>query len=813
MAKRHFKSFLITLVFLLTFSSLGTGAGAAGKKDSQTASPLAKLVGEFNLTSSNRTSIIVELTEPSLVEAKHKGKSQSKANLSNIRNQVKSEVMKAAKSSNVGREYDYVFSGFAVELAENEIPSLLAVPGVKAVYPDVEYQTTSLGEGEVISQEEYSPNMLNSAPYIGAKEAWETGYTGKGVKVAVIDTGVDYTHPDLKNAFGSYKGWDFVDNDNDPQETPIGDPRGDATTHGSHVAGTVAANGLIKGVAPDATLLGYRVLGPGGRGTSENVIAGIEKAVQDGADVMNLSLGNSINDPDYATSIALDWAMAEGVVAVTSNGNSGPKNWTVGSPGTARDAISVGATQLPYNVYNAAIATSGGVSYPSSKVMGFASDADILALNGKELEFVNVGLGTPGEFAGKDLTGKIALMKRGDIAFVDKAINAKNAGAVGAIIFNHSAGEQPDVAGMAVPSIKVSLEDGEKLLKELENGNNKVSFQIDFAHRVGEIVADFSSRGPVIYTWMVKPDVSAPGVNIISTVPTGDPANPHGYGAKQGTSMASPHVAGAAALILQANPHWGVEEVKAALMNTAENISDPSTGKAYPHNAQGAGSIRVVDAIKAKTLVTPGSHSFGTFYKDNGKQVEKQKFTIKNLSSECQTYSFEVNMGEHSDAIKVMTSNNLKVNPGQSQDVNFNVQVDAGKLSPGYYEGTITVSNGTETLDVPTILFVKEPDYPRVEYLGVNQLGDGQFEIEGFFPGGAEEVELFVYLSNKDAQPIGYLGDITVYRDVKAGYTTFKWDGKLADGTKLPAGYYYNIYAYATYLGQKDLAGANILIK
>lgn len=317
MVKRYFKSFLISLVFILTFSSLGTGAGAAGKKDSPTAYPLAKLVGEFNLTSSNRTSVIVELAEPSLVESKHKGKSQSKANLSKVRNQVKSDVSHAAKSSNISREYDYVFSGFAVELAENEIRALLAVPGVKAVYPDVEYQTTSLGEGEVISQEEYSPHMLNSAPHIGANEAWATGYTGKGVTVAVIDTGVDYTHPDLKNAFGSYKGWDLVDNDNDPQETPIGDPRGDATTHGSHVAGTVAANGLIKGVAPEATLLAYRVLGPGGRGTSANVIAGIEKAVQDGADVMNLSLGNSLNDPDYATSIALDWAMAEGVVAVT----------------------------------------------------------------------------------------------------------------------------------------------------------------------------------------------------------------------------------------------------------------------------------------------------------------------------------------------------------------------------------------------------------------------------------------------------------------------------------------------------------------
>ncbi|MBY0123019.1 S8 family serine peptidase [Bacillus sp. S/N-304-OC-R1] len=809
MSKRSIKTFLMALVLMLAFSPMS--AGAAPKADNKSAAQLAQLVGEFNFSSSNRTSVIVELTEPSIVEAKHTGKSQTKANLANKRNQVKSEVSKAVKSSQINREYDYVFSGFSVELEENEIPALLSVPGVKAVYPDVEYQATSLGEGEVISSEEYSPNMLNSAPYIGANEAWETGYTGKGVKVAIIDTGVDYKHPDLEHAFGSYKGWDLVDNDADPQETPAGDPRGEATTHGSHVAGTVAANGYIKGVAPEATLLAYRVLGPGGRGTTENVIAGIEKAVQDGADVMNLSLGNSLNDPDYATSIALDWAMAEGVVAVTSNGNSGPNNWTVGSPGTARDAISVGATQLPYNVYNAAVSTLNGDSYPSAKVMGFPNDQALLSLNDKEFEFEYVGLGTEDEFAGKDLTGKIALIKRGDIPFVDKATNAKNAGAVGAIIFNHSPGEQPDVPGTDVPTIKVSLEDGEKLLAQLEQGNNKVSFDISFASRVGETVADFSSRGPVVSTWMIKPDVSAPGVNIVSTVPTNDPANPHGYGAKQGTSMASPHVAGAAALILQAHPNWSVQDVKAALMNTAETMTNPATGQAYPHNTQGAGSIRVVDAIQTKTLVTPGSHSFGTFYKDKGKQVEKQHFTIKNLSSERQNYDFEVLMDN--SAIKVSTSNNLKVNPGQTQNVNLNVQVDAGALNPGYYEGTIIVSNGSDTLHVPTILFVKEPDYPRVQYLGVGQQSNGNIQIEGYFPGGAEEVELFVYLSNKDGQPLAYVGDIGIYNNVQAGYKTFDWDGKFADGKTVQAGQYYNIYAYATYKGKSDLAGSNILIK
>jgi minor extracellular serine protease Vpr len=810
MGIKSFKTILASTAVVLALS--GAGSAAAAPVNVMQTSKVADLVGNFDFSSSARTTVIVEMTEPSIVEAKQKGQKQSKANHSKARKQVKSDVTKAVKEAKVNREYDYVFSGFSVELPEDEVPALLAIPGVKAVYPDVTYTVTSVGESEAVSEEAFSPAMFDSAPFIGSEEAWESGFTGEGVTVAVIDTGADYTHPDLAHAFGEYKGYDFVDNDNNPQETPAGDPRGESTQHGSHVSGTVAANGKIKGVAPDADLLAYRVLGPGGSGSTQNVIAGIEQAVEDGADVMNLSLGNSLNDPDYATSIALDWAMAEGVVAVTSNGNSGPKNWTVGSPGTSREAISVGATQLPYNLYDSSIFTTEGVEYPTAKVMGFPSDEELLALNGEEYEFVDVGLGYPEDFEGKDLTGKIALISRGGFAFVDKATNAKNAGAVGAIIYNNVAGEHADVPGMAVPTIKTEKADGDKLLAELAKGNNKVSFNIEFNSKVGESMAGFSSRGPVTGTWMIKPDVSAPGVNITSTVPTHDPENPYGYAAMQGTSMASPHVAGAAALVLQANPDWSVENVKAALMNTAEDVINPATGQAYPHNTQGAGSIRVVDAIQADTLAAPGSHSFGTFLKNKGKQVEEQQFSIKNLSEEKKNYSFEVNMGEHSDVIKVSTSNNLQVNAGQSQQVNLNVQVDAGKLAPGYYEGSITINDGENSIDVPTILFVQEPDYPRAEYVGISQLADGQFEIEGLFPGGAESVNLFVYLSNKDGAPVAYLGDIATYENVPAGYTSFKWDGTV-NGEKLKTGFYYNVYAYATYKGQMDLAGVNFLMK
>ncbi|WP_319005035.1 S8 family serine peptidase [Mesobacillus jeotgali] len=775
--KRNFPRVLLTLVaFVMILSTFGFGAAANGGATSQTKLtelPLAEIFGDIELSSSRPTSVIVELEAESIVEAKHKGMKQTKASLKSERGKVIGALKNSVKGAEVKREYDYVFSGFSAKLPANEIIKLMALPGVKAVYPNVHY-TADVISAEEISAEEFSPNMMNSAPFIGSDEAWEAGFTGEGVTVAVIDTGVDYTHPDLAHAFGDYKGYDFVNDDNDPQEGP-------GQYHGTHVSGTVAANGAIKGVAPEANLLGYRVLGPNG-GTTEDVVAGIELAVQDGADVMNLSLGNSLNNPDWATSIALDWAMAEGVVAVTSNGNAGPNNWTVGSPGTSRDAISVGATQLPYNVYTSKISTTEGKEYPSAKVMGFPSDEELLALNEKEYEFVYVGLGTESDFVGKDLKGKIALISRGGFAFVDKAENAKNAGAVGAIIFNNVAGEHAEVPGMAVPTIKTTLADGQKLLAELEAGNNKVSFNIEFSKWVDETMADFSSRGPVTHTWMIKPDVSAPGVNIVSTFPGNT------YAALQGTSMSSPHVAGAAALLLQKNPKWGTEDVKAALMNTADDVIDPATEKPYPHNTQGAGSIRIVDALNTKTLVAPGSHSFGKFVKDSGKQVEKNSFEIKNLSNERKTYSFDVEFAGNPDGIKVMTSKNLKVNAGKSQQVNFNVQVDTSKLEPGYYEGTIVINEGSQTIDVPTILFVGEPDYPRVTGAFMEKAGDEGYYVGAYLPGGAEVLGYDLYVFNPNGTIGGFVDTLGVFENAPTPYHEFLWDGTVQNGIELPNG-------------------------
>lgn len=773
--KNGFRVLTILMAFIMVMSLTSTGAARQ-----ENPSQFAPIYGEYDFTSEEIVTVIVELDAVSMLEAKHTGRNQSIGNLKAEQNRIVREMRKNVEIA-VNREYYHVFSGMSLDLPAKAVKYLSAVPGVKAVYPNILYTVTS--DENIFG--EFTSEMIVSGPYIGAERAWnELGFTGQGITVAVIDTGCDYTHPDLAHAFGAYRGWDFVDDDDDPQETPPGVIPDGQTIHGTHVSGIIAANGLLKGVAPNVSLLAYRVLGPGGTGSSTNVIAAIERAVLDGADVMNLSLGNSLNHPDYATSLALDWAMEEGVVAVTSTGNSGPDNWSVGSPGTSRRAISVGATALPQDFFRPGIFTSQGVSYPSFDVMGFTNAADVVALDGNQYEFVYAGLGGVEDFAGLDLTGKIALIMRGQYNFVDKAANAAAVGAVGAIIFNNAAGDiGSTVGGMIIPTFKMSGVDGSKMLQELAVGNNQVQFSMVHLGYM-ESVADFSSRGPVVGTWMIKPDVCAPGVAIISTVPTHNPAAPHGYASLQGTSMASPHVAGAAALVREAHPNWGVDEIKAALMNTAVVLTNPFTGEHYPHNTQGAGSIRVDQAIEAKTLVVPGSHSFGLFEKAKGKQVEHQKFAVKNLSSQRVRYSIEVLFDNAPQGIRVNTSNNLNIGPGQTHIVNMHVQVDASALAPGYYEGVILLSSTTEEIRIPTILFVGEPDCPIMGGVWVGDMGD-EYLVEVYLPLGADAVYFDLYTLG--LSPVAELAE---FYNLPPGFMEYTWD-KTAPGMELPPGAYY----------------------
>ena len=249
----------------------------------------------------------------------------------------------ASVADTVVESFDTVINAVVLDVSAEQIAEIEKLPEVKKVTPNYEVKAF----------------LMDSVPLIGANQVWQLDVdgnncvtsgkeclTGKGVNIAIIDTGVDYTHPDLGGCFGAgckvVGGWDFVNNDGDPM---------DDQGHGTHVAATAAGNGALKGVAPDATIYAYKVLAADGGGTTANIIAAINKAVDPNGDgdfsdkleVISLSLGGP-GDPDDPMSTAIDNAVNNGVVAVVAAGNSGPSEVTIGSPGTARKAITVGAT-------------------------------------------------------------------------------------------------------------------------------------------------------------------------------------------------------------------------------------------------------------------------------------------------------------------------------------------------------------------------------------------------------------------------------------------------------------------------------------
>ena len=231
--------------------------------------------------------------------------------------------------------YDQLFNGIALQAPREKLAKISSLEFIKATHAVQTYEANIVPPKQDQHHPSIIPGNLNT-----------TTFTGKGVKVAVIDTGIDYHHPDLQKNYAG--GYDLVDLDNDPMETD--ESQGIPTEHGTHVAGIIAANGNIKGVAPDAEIYAYRALGPGGSGSSIQVIAAMERALKDGVDIMNLSLGNIVNGPDYPTSVAVNRAVELGIIIVIANGNNGPNHWTIGSPATATRAVSVGATASPRTI-------------------------------------------------------------------------------------------------------------------------------------------------------------------------------------------------------------------------------------------------------------------------------------------------------------------------------------------------------------------------------------------------------------------------------------------------------------------------------
>lgn len=440
------------------------------------------------------------------------------------------------------------------------------------------------------------------------------------MKVAIIDSGVDYTHPDLQaNYIG---GYDTVDEDNDPM---------DGNVHGTHVAGIIAGNGKIKGIAPNASILAYRVMNDGGTGTTDDIIQGIERAIQDGADVLNLPLGQDLNVPDQPVTMTLERAAKLGVTAVVSNGNDGPKPWSVDAPGNASSVISVGAStvSIPFPTFQVAGSNKSYQGLPLSK-----SDFQV----GNDAQLVYVGYGNSSDYAKQDVKGKFALVLQGTSSTLVKAEQAKQAGALGVLLISNEKeiNLMPEYFAredVALPVMQLSNTNGEELKTLITKRKKNIKIG---QPKQTELIGNFSSRGPSQGSWLIKPDIVAPGVQITSTVPRG------GYESHNGTSMAAPQVAGAVALLRQMHPDWTTEQLKAALTNTAKTLKDVNENT-YPVMAQGSGLINIPKAAQTDALVKPNNVSFGLIKPNSGKVKLTQNITLQNLSNKRKTFQLALN--------------------------------------------------------------------------------------------------------------------------------------------------------------------------
>ncbi len=650
-----------------------------------------------NVSGSEEVSIIVHLSEnPVALEkgiATLAGKSFSAAEANKAEKKVitqQEKVLNDLKKKSVkleqGFTYNTVLNGFSATIKASDLSTLLEVEGVTLVEPDVivsafednteegtEDESTeevpnekATEEGtEEVSEEAIVPDdendqvetaMSTSIDFLGIEKLWAEGLEGQGIKVAVLDTGIDADHPEFA---GIYKGGkNFVTHssqynrqraEDDASETSPAERAPDApevnasgrtfhTDHGTHVAGTIAAIGAnnygIKGIAPKVDLYAYRVLGAYGSGATAGIIAAIEESVKEDMDVINLSLGGGANTETSSNSFAINNAMMAGVISVVATGNSGPNRGTMGTPSTARLGIAVGNTTNPEAQYTAKINVTAG-EYKYSKAASLMRTNFGKSLSDQlkgEFDIVAIpGLGEVKDFEGIDVEGKVALISRGTIAFDEKIENAKANGAIAAIIHNNT-GTAPAniVLGDSfefIPTFDISLPDGNALREAIAVGEAKVSFNdFNMTMTAGDEVNDSSSRGPSTPNFDIKPDVSAPGTNIMSSIPRykadyPDAVYDTAYERFTGTSMATPHIAGIAALIKQANPEWTPFDVKVALSNTAKILD---TAK-YDVFSQGAGRVEAYAAAFPEVL----AYAKDTAILDaSGEVVENLKGTV-----------------------------------------------------------------------------------------------------------------------------------------------------------------------------------------
>ncbi|MEO2265353.1 MAG: S8 family serine peptidase [Nitrosopumilus sp.] len=443
-------------------------------------------------------------------------------------------------------------------------------------------------------ENEIQTYLKRSVPYVGTEIPRMDGIDGTGIKIAIIDTGIDFNHPDLFGWGPDGKvigGYNFIQKDQPPLDT---------NGHGTQVAGVIAADGQAVGVAPKAKILAYKVSEDGEGVSSELIVKAIEKAIVDGADIINISLG--VNKTNAKIDRAVDNALEKEIFVVVAAGNDGPGLKTIGSPGRNFGAITVGAT---YNNLTSSLVATLEVDGKPYTVIPMVGSSKLEPISEK---IVFGGYGKIEDLKKIDVKNSILIVERGSdvegelLYFSIKEGNAANVGAKALIVYNNEPGIflgelihkfiQPEYKPQ-IPVVSIDREEGLEIKESIKNGN-EASMHLFYNP---DFVVHFSSRGPVS-PFYIKPEIVAPGAYINTT------QNNAGYNFTSGTSYAAPHVSGAVALLLQKNPELHHHEIKSLILTTVEPVSD-AYGQEFSIYDAGAGRLDIGNAFNAKLIILP----------------------------------------------------------------------------------------------------------------------------------------------------------------------------------------------------------------
>ena len=648
------------------------------------------------------------------------------------------------------------YNGIALQVDRADLAALRRMPGVRAVH--------------ILEIEQ--PTNSTSVPFLGAPNLWgntlglPNSLTGTGIRIGIIDTGIDYLHANFggfglaadytandrtTNADGYFPtakvvgGTDLAGDAYNGNNTPVPDPDPmDCNGHGSHVAGTAAGLGVKAdgstytgpydnsapfaslrigpGVAPGASLYAIRVFGcTGGTGLT---VAGIDWAMDpngdndlsDHLDVINMSLGSDFGREDNTSAAASDNAAAAGVIVVCSTGNAGDTYFIAGSPGNSTRAIATAASvdsgqpgavltvNSPAGIAGnyAASATNSFAPTPAPGPSGQTA-AIVLAIDPADAAGPLTTDGCSALTNAAAVAGNIALVDRGTCGFQVKANNAQAAGAIGIIIANNIPGD-PNLIAMGatgtipvtVPTVMISQADRNTIVAQLPGVNATLG-----AATAADTLASFSSRGPLFgpTPMLLKPDISAPGLNITSTQ-TGfcnntclrDPTTPNGTTIPgnlsltiSGTSMASPHMAGVMALLRQEHPDWSVEQLKALAMNGAlHNVTLGANGAApiYGPGRIGAGRVDPSDSATASVVALNDDHAGAVSVSFESTQVvgtatEVKKVRLINTGTAAATYDLSISTLVDAPGIAFSLPGGSTVTIPAGDSLLIDVQMDA----------------------------------------------------------------------------------------------------------------------------------------